>query len=56
MTTRQVFCRLLAHRIPAYGYAVVEKPKPGTFDVDKARDAGRPVRAAVWAVEERGAV
>ena len=39
---RQVFCRLLAHRIPAYGYAVVGKPKSGTFDAAKAGALGIP--------------
>ena len=40
--TRTVHCRRLAHRIPSYGYAVHEKPKPGTFDVDAARALGIP--------------
>lgn len=38
----QVFCRRLAHRIPSYGYAVVEKPKPGTFDAGQAAALGIP--------------
>lgn len=39
---RQVFCRRLAHRIVSYGYAVVEKPRPGTFDAEAARALGIP--------------
>jgi len=39
---RQVFCRRLAHRIVSYGYAVCEKPRPGTFDVEKAQALGVP--------------
>ncbi len=39
---RQVFCRLLAHRLPSYGYAVMEKPKPGTFDAEHAGRLGIP--------------
>ncbi len=38
--TRTVHCRRLAHRIPSYGYAVQEKPRPGTFDADAARALG----------------
>ncbi len=38
--TRQVFCRRLAHRIESLGYAVLEKPRPGTFDADKAQSLG----------------
>ena len=38
--TRTVHCRRLAHRIPSYGYAVQEKPRPGTFDVEAARALG----------------
>jgi len=40
--TRQVYCRRLAHRIVSYGYAVREKPRPGTFDVQRAQDLGIP--------------
>ena len=39
---RQVFCRRLAHRVASYGYAVREKPRPGTFDVQQARALGIP--------------
>ncbi len=38
--TRTVHCRRLAHRIPSYGYAVQEKPRPGTFDAGAARALG----------------
>ncbi len=30
------------HRIPAYAYAIKEKPRPGTFQVDLAKQAGIP--------------
>ncbi len=39
---RQVFCRRLAHRIVSYGYAVCEKPHPGTFDAARAQALGIP--------------
>ena len=39
---RQVFCRRLAHRIPSYGYAIAEKPRPGTFDAAQAEALGVP--------------
>ncbi len=32
----KVNCVCLKHRIPAYGYRVSEKDKPGTFDIKKA--------------------
>jgi len=40
--SRQVYCRRLAHRIVSYGYAVVEKPRPGTFDAAQAQALGIP--------------
>ena len=39
---REVHCRRLAHRVTSYGYAVVEKPRPGTFDAEKAAALGVP--------------
>ena len=39
---RQVFCRRLAHRVASYGYAVREKPRPGTFDIEQAQALGIP--------------
>lgn len=39
---RQVYCRRLAHRIASYGYAVCEKPRPGTFDAARAQALGVP--------------
>jgi len=39
---RQVFCRRLAHRVESFGYAVVEKPRPGTFDAQRAYSLGIP--------------
>jgi ribonuclease Z len=37
-----VSCELLKHRIPAYGYRVVERDRPGTFDVEQAKALGIP--------------
>jgi ribonuclease Z len=37
-----VRCAPLTHRIPAYGYRVEQKPRPGRFDVHKARELGIP--------------
>ena len=33
----QVECAQLEHRVPAFGYRLVEKNRPGRFDLDKAR-------------------
>ena len=38
----QVECGLLKHRIPAYGYRVVEKDRPGRFNVKQAQALGIP--------------
>ena len=32
----------LIHRVPAYAYRVEQKPRPGRFDVDRARALGLP--------------
>ncbi|HEX2911198.1 MAG TPA: ribonuclease Z [Chloroflexia bacterium] len=37
-----VECGPLEHRIPAYGYAVVEKPRPGHFEAARAAELGIP--------------
>ena len=37
-----VRCAPLTHRIHAYGYRVEQKPRPGRFDVHKARELGIP--------------
>ena len=37
-----VSCTLLKHRIPAYGYRIAEKNRPGKFDIDKAKALGIP--------------
>lgn len=37
-----VTCAPLTHRIPAFGYRVVEKDRPGHFDVSKAQAMGIP--------------
>ncbi|MDJ0536188.1 MAG: ribonuclease Z [Xenococcaceae cyanobacterium MO_207.B15] len=38
----KVSCQLLKHRVPAYGYRVEEKDRPGRFDVEKAKALGIP--------------
>ncbi|MDJ0690259.1 MAG: ribonuclease Z [Xenococcaceae cyanobacterium MO_188.B32] len=37
-----VSCALLKHRVPAYGYRIAEKNRPGKFDIDKAKALGIP--------------
>jgi ribonuclease Z len=37
-----VSCAPLTHRVPAFGYRVAEKDKPGRFDVDRAMAMGIP--------------
>ncbi|MGB5596005.1 MAG: ribonuclease Z [Crocosphaera sp.] len=37
-----VSCGLLKHRIPAYGYRITEKDRPGRFNVEKATALGIP--------------
>lgn len=37
-----VSCAPLTHRVPAFGYRVSEKDKPGRFDVDRAMSLGIP--------------
>lgn len=37
-----VSCLPLTHRVPAFGYRVAEKDKPGRFDVDRAVALGIP--------------
>ena len=37
-----VSCQLLKHRIPAHGYRIVEKDRPGMFNLDKAKSMGIP--------------
>ncbi len=40
--TLQVFCKPLKHRIKSWGYAVVEKDRPGHFDAARAKALGLP--------------
>jgi ribonuclease Z len=37
-----VSCLLLKHRVPAYGYRISEKDRPGRFNVEKAVELGIP--------------
>jgi ribonuclease Z len=37
-----VHCRLLKHRVPAYGYRVEERDRAGAFDLEKAQREGIP--------------
>ena len=37
-----VRCTPLPHRVPAYAYRVDQKPRPGRFDVERARALGIP--------------
>jgi ribonuclease Z len=37
-----VACAPLKHRLPAFGYRVTEKDRPGHFDVERARELGIP--------------
>jgi ribonuclease Z len=38
----RVFCNRLEHRVPAYGYRVEERDRPGRFDVERAKALGIP--------------
>lgn len=38
----RVSCQLLKHRVPAHGYRITEKDRPGMFNIDKARALGIP--------------
>ena len=38
----QVRCAPLTHRVPAYAYRVETRPRPGRFDVERARALGIP--------------
>lgn len=37
-----VSCQLLKHRVPAHGYRISEKDRPGTFNLEKAKSLGIP--------------
>ncbi|MGD8191634.1 ribonuclease Z [Brevibacillus ginsengisoli] len=37
-----VTCAKVEHRVPAYGYAIMEKPRKGAFQVDLAKEQGIP--------------
>jgi len=38
----RVSCQLLKHRVPAHGFRVAEKDRPGTFNLEKAKSLGIP--------------
>jgi ribonuclease Z len=48
-----VSCRMLKHRVPAFGYRVEEKDRPGRFDVEKAKAMGIPA-GPVYGLLKRG--
>ena len=35
-----VSCQLLKHRVPAHGYRIAEKDRPGMFNIEKAKSLG----------------
>jgi ribonuclease Z len=37
-----VVCKPLKHRVPAFGYSVIERDQPGRFDVERAQALGIP--------------
>jgi ribonuclease Z len=49
----EVTCALLKHRVPAHGYRVTEKDRPGKFDIEKAKSLGIPP-GPVYAQLKRG--
>ncbi len=53
---REVFCRRLNHRVASYGYAVREKPRPGTFDADRAKALGVPFGPLFGVLKSGGCV
>ncbi len=48
----KVNCAELQHRLPAYGYRVSEKDKPGTFNIKKAEDFKIPPGPIYSALQE----
>lgn len=48
-----VSCRMLKHRVPAFGYRVEEKDRPGRFDVEKAKAMGIPA-GPIYGLLKRG--
>lgn len=51
----QVICGPLKHRITDYGYRVVEKDRPGRFNVEKAAEMGIPA-GPVYSLLKRGEI
>ena len=54
--TREVYCRRLNHRVTSYGYAVREKPRPGTFDAEAAAALGVPFGPQFGVLKAGGSV
>lgn len=48
-----VSCRMLKHRVPAFGYRVEEKDRPGRFDVEKAKALEIPA-GPIYGLLKRG--
>lgn len=51
-----VSCAPLTHRVPAFGYRVTEKDKPGRFDVDRATALGIPPGPIYGKLKQGGVV
>ena len=51
----QVHCTRLEHRVPAFGYRVTERDRPGRFDVKRAQAMGIPA-GPVYGQLKRGEV
>jgi len=43
---------LLKHRVPTYGFALAEKDRPGTFDLEAAKELGIPVGPLFGALQQ----
>jgi ribonuclease Z len=50
-----VHCAALTHRVPAFGYRIAEKDKPGRFDIEQATALGIPA-GPIYAKLKRGEV
>jgi ribonuclease Z len=51
-----VYCDRLEHRVPAYGYRVEEKERPGRFNLEKAKALGIPPGPIYGPLKQGGSV